>query len=123
MEAFMRACFLAVAMLLPALVSAQSFEPHFARDRSRPPAVPTMCDKPAWPKSSLRNEETGVATYNIKVAPNGRVLDVKVARSTGFKDLDKAGLDHLPSCLFRPTVIRGVAVQSFQSIQYVWTLD
>ena len=119
----MRACFLAVITLLPALVSAQSFVPHFARDRGIPSVAPTLCDKPVWPKASLRNEETGVAIYNIWVAPNGQVQDVKVARSTGFKLLDKAGRDNLLSCLFRPEAVSGVPVQSFQSVQYVWTLD
>ena len=108
---------------MPVLAPAQSFEPFFVRDEQPRILQPTLCEKPAYPRNSLRNEETGVVTYNLKIDSTGRVLDVKVARSSGFRDLDEAGLVSLPKCLFWPMAVKGVPVQSFRTMQYAWTLD
>src|SRR3954467_6353348 len=41
------------------------------------------CAKPEWPKSSLRNEETGTVTLQFLIATDGRVADSKVVKSSG----------------------------------------
>ena len=48
---------------------------------------------PAYPKSSARAGEQGVTTVSIHVTESGRVDDVKVERSSGSRQLDKAAVE------------------------------
>ncbi len=108
-------CLLGLAGLLaPAVALAGSgYTPKFAREE-QPAQVLSfeLCPKPAYPKSSLRNEETGVVTYRFTVGATGRLLKPQVLRSSGFRDLDRAGLSTLSQCFFRPGSIEGQPVQS-----------
>ncbi len=80
------------------------------------------CAPPAWPKASLRNEETGTVTLYTVVASNGRTLQTGVQRSSGFRDLDRASLEAFKACKFKPGTIDGAPEQMTLHIQYVWTL-
>ncbi|MRV71369.1 TonB family protein [Duganella sp. FT92W] len=79
--------------------------------------------KPEWPKSSLRNEETGTVTVAFLVGVDGRVLEAKVEKSSGFRDLDKAAQVGLSKCQFKPATADGHPVQEWTKVQYVWTLE
>jgi protein TonB len=81
------------------------------------------CAKPEYPKSSLRNEETGVSTISFLIGGDGRVMDSKVTKSSGFRDLDKAAQAALGKCRFKAATENGAPVQSWQPVQYVWTLE
>ncbi|MCS0630940.1 energy transducer TonB [Telluria mixta] len=92
---------------------------------ARTPAVADFntCSKPEYPKSSLRNEETGVSTISFLIAADGGVKDSKVTKSSGFRDLDKAAQVALGKCRFKPATENGQAIESWQPVQYVWTLE
>jgi protein TonB len=92
---------------------------------ARTPAVADFntCSKPEYPKSSLRNEETGVSTVSFLIASDGGVKDSKVTKSSGFRDLDKAAQVALGKCRFKPATENGQPVESWQPVQYVWTLE
>jgi len=81
------------------------------------------CSKPEYPKSSLRNEETGVSTILFKIAADGSVQGASIQKSSGFRDLDKAAMSALSKCRFKAATENGQAVESSQPVQYVWTLD
>ncbi|MCS0591779.1 energy transducer TonB [Massilia norwichensis] len=81
------------------------------------------CSKPEYPKSSLRNEETGVSTILFKIAADGSVQGASIQKSSGFRDLDKAAMAALSKCRFKAATENGQAVESSQPVQYVWTLD
>jgi protein TonB len=81
------------------------------------------CAKPEYPKSSLRNEETGISTISFLIGTDGRVNDSKITKSSGFRDLDKAAQAALGKCRFKPATENGAPVQSWQPVQYVWTLE
>ncbi|MGV7208997.1 energy transducer TonB [Oxalobacteraceae bacterium A2-2] len=83
----------------------------------------STCAKPEWPKSSLRNEETGTVTLSFLIGTDGRVADSKVVKSSGFRDLDKAAVAGISKCRFKPGTIDGVPQQAWQQMQYVWTLE
>lgn len=103
---------------------AAPFEPKFMREEW--PAMPvsqSICPKPAYPKVSMRNEETGMVTLQFKVSAQGAVLDGRVWRSSGFRDLDRSALSAMSLCKFRPATINGEPVQDFAYIQYVFTLE
>jgi periplasmic protein TonB len=92
---------------------------------ARTPAVADFntCSKPEYPKSSLRNEETGVSTVSFLIGTDGGVKDSRIAKSSGFRDLDKAAQVALGKCRFKPATENGAPVESWQPVQYVWTLE
>jgi protein TonB len=81
------------------------------------------CAKPEWPKSSLRNEETGTVTLQFLIAEDGRVADSKIVKSSGFRDLDKAAQVGISKCRFKPGTVDGKPEQAWMQMQYVWTLE
>lgn len=50
---------------------------------------------PSFPPTSRRLGEVGVVILQIFVTPDGRVGDVRLAKSSGFKRLDDAALKHV----------------------------
>lgn len=81
------------------------------------------CAKPDYPKSALRNGDSGVVTLALLIGTDGRVADSKVEKSSGFRDLDRAAQVGLGLCRFKPGTIDGAPQQSWTRMQYVWNLD
>ncbi|QYF91949.1 energy transducer TonB [Massilia sp. PAMC28688] len=81
------------------------------------------CAKPEFPKASLRNEETGVVTVSFLIGVDGRVVDSKITKSSGFRDLDRAAQQAIGKCRFKPAMVDGKPEQAWQPVQYVWTLE
>jgi protein TonB len=91
----------------------------------RTPAVVDFgtCAKPEWPKSSLRNEETGTVTLSFLIGADGHVTDSKLVKSSGFRELDKAAVAGISKCKFKPATVDGKPEPGWQQMQYVWTLE
>lgn len=83
----------------------------------------TTCDKPLYPKYSLRYQETGVVTVNFLIGTDGRVQRLRKVKSSGHAQLDNAAAFALATCHFHPATLDGKPVASWQPVQYVWTLD
>ena len=81
------------------------------------------CAKPDYPKSALRNGDTGVVTLALLIGTDGKVADSKVEKSSGFRELDRAAQTGLGLCKFKPGTVDGVPQQSWTRMQYVWSLD
>lgn len=81
------------------------------------------CAKPDYPKSALRNGDSGAVTLALLIGTDGRVADSKIEKSSGFRDLDRAAQVGLGLCRFKPGTIDGVPQQSWTRMQYVWNLD
>ena len=58
--------------------------------------------KPRYPESAKRAGAQGVTTLRVRVLENGRVGDVLVEQSAGFRDLDFAAVDAVKKWLFEP---------------------
>jgi protein TonB len=89
--------------------------------------VPAFADlegcKPAYPRSSLMNNESGVVKVQFEIGANSQLVSATVLQSSGFKMLDKAALNGLSLCKFKAAMQDGVPVQSSFVTNYVWTLD
>ena len=79
--------------------------------------------KPEYPKASLRNEETGIVTVQFLIGADGRVAKAEVLKSSGFRDLDKAAVNGLSRCKFKPGMVDGKPEAAWTSVQYEWKLD
>src|SRR5205807_6943956 len=65
-----------------------------------PPAAPVQrtgavvdargCEKPPYPAASLRANERGIVRLNFLIDVDGKVLESKVERSSGYRRLDEA---------------------------------
>src|SRR5258708_4740343 len=80
-------------------------------------------EKPSCPPAALRANETGIVRLSFLIEMDGRVLDSKVERSSGFRRLDEAARAGLSLCKFRPATINGKPERSWGRIEYVWKLE
>lgn len=81
------------------------------------------CEKPTYPAASLRNGEEGIVTLSMLIGTDGRVLDARLEKSSGFRALDKAAQLGLSLCQFKPASTDGIAEKSWTKIQYAWKID
>ena len=83
---------------------------------------PKNC-KADYPKASLMNEEQGTVSMSFLVSADGSVVDSKVEKSSGFKNLDKAAIKSLSACKFKPGTKDGSPAQTWTKVDYAWKLD
>ncbi len=81
------------------------------------------CAKPDYPMTSARNGDTGTVTLALLVSTDGRVQDARVQKSSGHRELDRAALNALSLCQFKPAMNNGTAQAGWGQIAYVWTLE
>lgn len=68
---------------------------------------------PAYPRAALQRGLTGTVLLQVLVDENGHPLDVRVARSSGYRELDEAArLQVLKRWSFQPATEAGRAVQA-----------
>lgn len=83
---------------------------------------PKSC-KAEYPKASLMNEEQGTVSMSFLVGADGGVIESKLDKSSGFKNLDKAALKSLGACKFKPGTKDGAPAQTWTKVDYAWRLD
>ena len=54
---------------------------------------------------------------------DGKVVDKRVKRSSGFPLLDDAALTGIAKCTFKPAMHNGVPVKEWANVQYVWLIQ
>jgi protein TonB len=88
--------------------------------------VPASLDskncKAEYPKASLINEEQGNVSMAFLVAADGNVVESKVEKSSGYKNLDKAAIKALSACKFKPGTKDGSVAQTWTKVDYSWKL-
>lgn len=106
-----------VAAIMMAMFAGSAFAAD--KDASFDPAV---C-KADYPKASLMNEEQGTVSMSFLVAADGSVVESKLEKSSGFKNLDKAAMKALSACKFKPGIKNGAPAQTWTKVDYAWKLD
>ena len=81
------------------------------------------CEKPQYPPASLRAEETGVVRLAFLIDVDGKVLQSKIERSTGYRRLDEAARSALALCKFKPATVDGKPEKSWARIEYEWKIE
>ena len=87
------------------------------------PVFESKSSNPQYQKSSLVNEEQGTVTASFLISAEGKVLDSKLEKSSGFKNLDSAAMKSIGACKFTPGTKDGKAQQSWTKVAYVWALS
>jgi protein TonB len=83
---------------------------------------PKTC-KADYPKASLMNEEQGTVSMSFLVSPDGSVIESKLEKTSGFKNLDKAAIKSISACKFKPGSKDGSPAQTWAKVDYAWKLD
>ena len=78
--------------------------------------------KAEYPKASLMNEEQGVVSMTFLVSADGKVLESKLEKTSGFKSLDKAAMSAITACKFKPGSKDGKPDSTWTKVDYNWTL-
>ena len=78
--------------------------------------------KAEYPKAALMNEEQGVVSMKFLVSADGKVLESKLDKSSGFKSLDKAAITAISACRFKPGSKDGKPDSTWTKVEYNWTL-
>ncbi|MET0857110.1 MAG: energy transducer TonB [Telluria sp.] len=78
--------------------------------------------KAEYPKASLMNEEEGNVQVAFLVSTDGTVVDSKIEKTSGHKNLDKAAVKGLSACKFKPGTKDGAPAQTWAKVDYVWKL-
>src|SRR5262249_3523198 len=73
------------------------------------PLHATSRTEPIYPASERRANHEGVVRLQVQVDESGRVLDVQVAKSSGFPALDQAAVDAVKRWRFSPKMDNGQA--------------
>ena len=81
------------------------------------------CAKPNYPANAARNGETGTVTLALLVGLDGRVTGSRIQKSSGSRDLDRAAVNALSLCQFKPAMHNGVPEAGWAQIAYVWSLE
>lgn len=81
------------------------------------------CEKPEYPREALMNEEQGTVRIRVLVDTSGKVIDAKVKKSSGSKNLDKAATKAYSLCTFKPAMKDGVPQQDWYEIEYPFVIE
>lgn len=88
--------------------------------------VPAVFDakncKAEYPKAALMNEEQGIVSMKFLISAEGRVLESKLDKTSGFKNLDKAAMQAISACKFKPGSKDGKPDSTWTKVEYNWTL-
>ena len=68
--------------------------------------------QPVYPRESRRRGEQGTVLLRVLVGRNGLPIDIEVAQSSGYRQLDRAARDAVLRWRFRPVQINGVTVEA-----------
>ena len=79
--------------------------------------------KADYPKAALMNEEQGVVSMMFLVSAEGRVLESKLEKTSGFKNLDKAAMAAVTNCKFKPGSKDGKPDSTWTKVDYAWSLS
>ncbi|MBD3285929.1 TonB family protein [candidate division WOR-3 bacterium] len=78
--------------------------------------------EPEYPRDARESKASGTVFVNALVGPNGRVLDVKLAQSSGYPSLDNAALKAARNWVFSPGEQRGQPVKVWVNIPFTFKL-
>ena len=81
-----------------------------------------LCARPVYPKESLRAEQQGRVDLEFLINSDGRAVDTRIKKSSGFPALDKAALEGLSKCRFKPATENGNPVLRWIAVSYTFTL-
>lgn len=81
------------------------------------------CPTPKYPHNSYYNGESGSVLLALLVGNDGKVIESKVQKSSGFPELDRAARRALTQCKFQAASGDAQGEPVWTNLTYVWSLD
>jgi protein TonB len=81
------------------------------------------CALPEYPSRAIRAGWEGLVELEFLVGLDGRVVESRIAKSSGHELLDNSARDVLSSCRFTPGMVDGKPEKSWAHVRYNWQLD
>jgi protein TonB len=78
--------------------------------------------KLAYSKRAERRQMEGTVVVHVLIGPDGKPLEVNVARSSGHDELDRIAREGIAECAFIPQKVGGVAVRAIAEIPVPFSL-
>lgn len=94
-----------------------------APERSGAAVDSSSCAKPVYPKAALRMEAEGAVSLEFRIGADGKVIESRLAESSGFPLLDSAARSALEKCTFKTTLVQGKPAEAWVPVKYVWFLE
>jgi protein TonB len=111
----------------PTVVASVDVRPTEAsrpQSRSQPIIDPgSACPKLEYPPSALRTSQTGIVALRFLIDVDGKVIETRIDRSSGYRFLDEAARVGLSRCKFVPAKAGNQAEQAWGKLEYEWRLD
>jgi len=86
-------------------------------------ADPKACALPDYPARAAREGISGTTLLALLVGAEGRITASRIEHSSGSRELDRAAVNALSLCRFKPATNNGVPEAGWAQLAYVWTLD
>lgn len=83
----------------------------------------SSCAKPVWPEEALAAKHTGAITMALLIGGDGKVVQSRIVKSSGYRELDRAALLALAKCTYKPGLLDGKPTEAWLMFRYVWSLD
>lgn len=81
------------------------------------------CALPDYPARAARDGATGTTVLALLVGADGRVGASRIEHTSGSRELDRAAVNALSLCKFKPATTGGVPEAAWAQLAYVWTLE
>ena len=79
--------------------------------------------KPRYPPQAMRQRHEGTVTLLVLVGVDGSVKDVKVEKSSGYRELDRAAMDAVRRWRFNPEKKNGKVVEGYARVPVNFSLN
>lgn len=83
----------------------------------------SSCAKPVWPEEALAGKHTGAITMTFLISGEGTVMQSRIVKSSGYRELDRAALLAFAKCTYKPGQLDGKPTEAWLMFRYVWSLD
>lgn len=83
----------------------------------------SSCRRPSYPSMSVERKEEGVVMIAVDLDASAKILQTRVAGSSGFARLDRVTLEAVGKCRFTPAREDGVAKASTAQVRFTWKLQ
>ncbi len=79
--------------------------------------------QPRYPPQAARQHHEGTVTLLILVGVDGMPKDIKVEKSSGYRELDRAALDAAQHWRFNPEIKNGKKVEGYARVPINFNLN
>lgn len=81
------------------------------------------CAPPEYPRASLANEDKGVVVLGVLVGADGKAGEIKIEKTSGFRNLDRAATAAFVKCKFKPATKDGKPDPQWTTITFEFKLE